>query len=106
MMPEFILADQDLALAFMAIGILISILWLVIGWRAMKAHEKLAVQAERANDRLEEQDSGNVRELMKSQSRLYRMFVRKHPEVEMLSSKERHERFREWELEQKQGEDS
>jgi|GEM_PF-2326591 len=36
---------------------------------------------------------------MKSQNRLYREFVRAHPEVEELSSKERHERFREWELE-------
>ena len=33
-------------LAILAFGIFIKVLWLVIGWRAMRAHEKLADSVE------------------------------------------------------------
>ncbi|MGC6467247.1 MAG: hypothetical protein ACON38_13455 [Akkermansiaceae bacterium] len=88
---------------FLLIGLAISILWLAIGWRAMKAHEQLATEARRANDRLVNLDLVDVRGELRSQSKAYREFVRSHPEVEQLSSKERHERFRQWESEQDSG---
>lgn len=81
-------------------GALITIFWMVVGWRAMKAHEKLADQAERANVRLSQLDEVDVRGPLRDQSRRYRDFVKQNPEVENLTSKDRHERFREWELEQ------
>lgn len=92
-----------------------TIFWIVIGWRAMKAHERLAEEASRANDRADRSDADHffqsdieqvrpdaedVHEPLKSRNRKYREFLRTHPEVDQLSSKERHERFCEWELEQ------
>ncbi|YCM45649.1 hypothetical protein V2O64_06410 [Verrucomicrobiaceae bacterium 227] len=85
--------------AFLLFGIVVTIVWLVVGWRAMKAHETLAAEARRANDRMDRLDTVDVSGSMKAQNHLYREFLRDHPEVEELSSKERHERFREWELE-------
>ena len=80
--------------------LVITVFWLVIGWRAMRAHENLADQARRANDRLAQLDVSDQQTPLREQNRLYREFARNHPEVEGLTSKERHERFREWEIEQ------
>ncbi len=79
-----------------AFGVIVAILWLIIGWRGMKAHEMLARQAERANDSLESPEVGSLNDDMRIQSRLYNEFVRSHPGVESLTSKERHDSYREW----------
>jgi len=89
--------EAELILLF---TLVITVFWLVIGWRAMRAHEKLADQARRANDRLAQLDVGDQQAPLREQNRLYKKFVRSHPEMEELTSKERHERFREWEIEQ------
>lgn len=89
--------DPEVILFF---TLVVTVLWLVIGWRAMKAHEKLADQAQRANDRLRQLDTVDVQGPLRDQSRRYRDFVKQNPEVENLTSKDRHERFREWEIEQ------
>lgn len=88
------------ALLILGFGLLVTVLWLVIGWRAMKAHETLADQAKRANDRLALLDLSDPREALQSKGRRYKEFVGLHPDVNELSSKERHERFRDWEIEQ------
>jgi len=89
--------EAELILLF---GLIVTVLWLVIGWRAMRAHEKLADQAKRVNDRLAQLDVGDQRKPLREQNRLYKEFLRSHPEMEGVTSKERHERFREWEIEQ------
>lgn len=99
-MVHLVLAASAMAEVFLLFGLITSIFWLVTAWRAMKAHERLAREAKRANDRLENLDRPDVRGELESQSRAYREFVKTHPEVEQLNSKERHERFREWEIEQ------
>ena len=49
---------QELAIIMFLFGVFTTILWLVIGWRAMRAHEKIADSAEwlaRQNYRQEQQ---------------------------------------------------
>ena len=49
---------EELAVLAFLFGIFTTILWLVIGWRAMRAHEKIADSAEwlaRQNYRQEQQ---------------------------------------------------
>jgi len=84
------------AYGVVAVSILSSLFFMWVCWRAMKAHEKLAKQVERAIDSWEISEVRNLKEEARSQSRHYKKFVRSHPEVENLTSKERHDRFREW----------
>jgi len=89
------------------LGFIFLVTWIVIGWRAMKAHEALATEARRANDRLHDADIRegelslrNQKVALRNQKKLYQSFLRDRPEVDELSSKERHQEFRDWLIEQ------
>jgi uncharacterized membrane protein len=43
---------QDIAVLALIFGIVTTILWLVIGWRAMRAHERVAEAHERLAESL------------------------------------------------------
>ena len=79
-----------------AFGLLVTILWLIIGWRAMKAHEALAHQATRFNDRLHSETLVETKRDLTDQKKLYAKFLRENPNAGELSSKERHVKFRDW----------
>jgi hypothetical protein len=83
----------ELTLTF---GILITIIWLVIGWRAMRAHERIADQLARYVGIASATDLPNLRRENAVQHKHYIQFILQHPEVEKMSPKEQHERFREW----------
>ena len=85
-----------MALAISAFGVLMALIWVVIGWRAMRAHEKLADHVARYLVDLAESELHDMRKEHASHYKQYKQFLLQHPDVEALSSKERHERFREW----------
>ncbi len=76
-------------------AVLVGLLWLVIGWRAMRAHERLAAQAERYIDMVLSRERMEARR-ENDPNQLYRQFRSEHPELEAVTSKERHDKFREW----------
>jgi uncharacterized membrane protein len=47
---------QGFAILAVFAGIVSAIFWMVVGWRAMRAHERLAEAAEQANRKLRESD--------------------------------------------------
>ena len=52
MNPDFMTAGTvGLGMIFGFVGIAVSVFWMVVGWRAMKAHEKLADAAEEMSRR-------------------------------------------------------
>ena len=77
-------------------GILTTLFWMVIGWRAMRAHENIANQLTRYIDVVTAPEVSSLRKENASQHRQYKQFLAQNPEVESLTSKDRHERFREW----------
>lgn len=79
-----------------AFGILSAILWLIIGWRAMRAHEKIGDQVKRYVDFATTPDLQNLRKENAVQHKLYKSFLLQHPDAETQPPKERHERFRLW----------
>ena len=81
---------------FIAFGILTTIIWIVIGWRAMRAHEKIANNVTRYLEGLSAGDLHNLRRENALQNKYYRKFILQNPGAEKLPSKERHEQFREW----------
>ncbi len=83
----------ELAITF---GILTTLFWMVIGWRAMRAHERIAKQMARYIDLVTAGDLANLRKENAAQHKQYKQFLSQNPELESLPSKERHERFREW----------
>lgn len=46
--------NSDIAELAVLIGIITGIFWMVIGWRAMRAHERIANAAEQAARKLRE----------------------------------------------------
>ena len=81
---------------FVAYGILITIIWIVIGWRAMRAHEKIASNVTRYFDTFSVGDLHSLRKENAIQNKNYRKYLLQNPDVEKMPSKERHERFRDW----------
>lgn len=81
---------------FIIFGILTAIVWIVIGWRAMRAHEQIAKQVTRYLDHVTAPDLVNLRRENAEHHRQYKQFIAQNPDVEDLASKQRHERFREW----------
>ena len=101
-----------LAIILFIISLIIFILWIVIGWRAMKAHEKIADKLEQItvaqkNTALpaasppptpapQPAPQENFRKLDVEQNKLYRHFLNDVPEAAGSLPKVRHELFREW----------
>jgi len=87
-------------------ALLVTILWIIIGWRAMKAHEKIALQCTRYLDLREQElkEEETVQDFRKEtaeHNKEYRRFRKEHPEVTKMLSRDRHLLFREWLDEQK-----
>jgi len=83
-------------LIVIAFGLLVTIVWIVIGWRAMKAHEALATEAKRYNDKIHSQYLNEATRDLIDQKQLYAKFLRDNPDADDLSPKERHLEFRAW----------
>lgn len=81
---------------YIAFGILIGLIWIVIGWRAMRAHEKLADSVTLHVNSHSRGDPYNLRRENATQHKHYKQFIQQTPDAEKLPSKERHEVFRDW----------
>lgn len=79
-----------------AFGILTAIIWIVIGWRAMRAHERIADSVTRHLHASNRDDPHHLRKENAAQHKHYKQFIQQHPDAERLPSKERHEQFRDW----------
>lgn len=77
-------------------GLVSAIIWLVIGWRAMRAHENIATHLARYLDSTRPDEPPRFRPEGAAQHKLYKQFLHEHPEAERQPSKERHSQFREW----------
>lgn len=73
-----------------------TVLWLIIGWRAMRAHESIATSVAKYVDSREDNLSAQFRSEAGQQIRLFREFVAEDPSRTNLSPKDRHEAFRQW----------
>lgn len=84
--------------AFVSIvtGCLVTVFWMVVGWRAMRAHEKIA--ASMSED--VEQKANLIRSSLRSErsgdERSFRDFLAADPVVRHLDSTEQMRRFAEW----------
>lgn len=81
---------------FITFGLLSAIIWIVIGWRAMRAHEKIADTLALHVNALLRGDPHNLRRENATQHKHYKQFIQQNPDAEKLPSKERHEQFRDW----------
>jgi len=79
-----------------AFGILTAIIWLDIGWRAMRAHESIAKNLTRYVDAISAVDPHNLRRDNALRHKHYKQFILSNPDAEKLPAKERHEHFRDW----------
>ncbi|MBK1832973.1 hypothetical protein [Roseibacillus ishigakijimensis] len=77
-------------------GVVVTIFWMVVAWRAMRAHEKIAGQLKRFNDSSEQEAVNRHQKQLAGKHRLYRKFQAENPEVDALDAKERHARFNDW----------
>ena len=73
-----------------------TILWLVIGWRAMRAHEDISHTLRRYVASQEVDKSAEIRAEMGKFNRDYKKFINEDPGRADLTPKERHEAFRKW----------
>ncbi|MGI9244982.1 MAG: hypothetical protein ACR2RV_29535 [Verrucomicrobiales bacterium] len=73
-----------------------TILWLIIGWRAMRAHESIAFSIAKHVDSQEINLSERFRAESGHQSRLFKQFIAEDPSRADQSPKDRHEAFRKW----------
>ena len=85
-MPEFLII----------FSIIVTILWLIIGWRAMRAHENISYTLKRYVASQETDKSAEFRKESATANRLYKKFISEQPENLDLTPKERHDAFREW----------
>jgi hypothetical protein len=92
---------QLLALLSGIAGFFVTIFWMVVGWRAMRAHEKIS---EYLSEDLE-QKSRLLRVAQKkdrtSEGKSFRDFLEADPIAKHLDSTEQMRRFTEWRNEQK-----
>ena len=77
-------------------GLLTAIIWIVIGWRAMRAHERIAEQITRYVEFASSGDLHNLRRENAVQHKQYKQFILSNPEAEKMASKDRHDLFRDW----------
>jgi hypothetical protein len=87
-------------LLFALFGLVVTIMWLVIGWRAMKAHEKIAKSVAQHLGTLNAIDPKITEQGNAQHHKLYRQFILEHPELENTSQIARHALFRQWMMEQ------
>jgi hypothetical protein len=73
-----------------------TILWLVIGWRAMLAHESISYSVARYVAANEVNLSDQFRSESGLHNRLYKQFLTEEPSRADMSPKDRHEAFRKW----------
>jgi hypothetical protein len=80
------------------VGIVSAVLWLIIGWRAMLAHERIAesIALHLMSISKQEDELTKLRRENALQHRHYKEFRLQHPEVDSLPAKERHEVYRRW----------
>ncbi len=83
---------------FLTAVMILAALLIIICWRVMKAHEALAKEAKKFNEA--DSDLTQTKKDLVDQKKRYHQFIRENPEVDDLSSKDRHNRFREWLIEQ------
>lgn len=81
---------------FIFFAFLTTVLWLIIGWRAMRAHESIATSVAKYVESGERNFSAQFRSEGGQQIRLFREFVAEDPSRADLSPKDRHEAFRQW----------
>jgi hypothetical protein len=77
-------------------ALITTILWLIIGWRAMRAHESIAYSIVKYVTSQEVDLSEHFRAESGQHSRLYRQFIAEDPSRADLLPKDRHEAFRKW----------
>jgi hypothetical protein len=73
-------------------GTVVTIFWMVVGWRAMRAHEKLAATLSRGKPR---SGPGTQRQTMAAEG-LFREFLKTDPIAKHLDADEQLRRFAEW----------
>ncbi len=85
------------------LGLVVTVLWLMIGWRAMRAHERLAESAHLAVHALRKtggsrssRDDNKIREL-------YSVFIEEVQEAKDIPFPERQEMFKTWMAERERG---
>ena len=71
-----------------------TVLWLIIGWRAMRAHERIATSVANYVDSREHDLSAQFRSEAGQPIRRFREFVAEEPSRADLSPKDRHDAFR------------
>lgn len=76
--------------------LVVTILWLIIGWRAMRAHENISYTLMRFVASQETDKSEEIRKEAAATTRLYKKFISEVPENLDLNPKARHEAFRKW----------
>ena len=74
----------------------VTIVWLVIGWRAMIAHETLAKAVSRYVAREEVDRSDEARAEKVTNTKLYKQFIKESPSRADMPARERLEAFRIW----------
>jgi hypothetical protein len=99
-------------------SLLLTVIWMIIGWRAMKAHEKIANDLSKlvvSSQKTElpalspsstttsaaipqANQPDNFRQQNNEQNKLYRHFLVEDSEAAKLPPKERHEKFRQWKI--------
>ncbi len=89
-----------LAEIILLISAVYSIFILNIAWRAMRAHETLAVEAKRHNDLQVNDGLKGRRDEFIEQKKQFQKFNRENPECDHMTPKERHQRFQTWLQEQ------
>lgn len=77
-------------------GLLSAIIWIIIGWRAMRAHEQIAEQITRYLEDAYPGDAQNMRRENAAQHKHYRRFILQNPTAENMPPRERHDFFRVW----------
>jgi hypothetical protein len=102
-------------------SLLLTVIWMIIGWRAMKAHEKIASDLSKLVDSSRKTElpastlpstipsatipqanqpnqPDSFRQQNNEQNKLYRHFLVEDAEAAKLPLKERHEKFRQWKI--------
>ncbi|NWK57799.1 hypothetical protein HW115_19425 [Verrucomicrobiaceae bacterium N1E253] len=85
---------QGFAIFIAIVGLITTVLWLLIGWRAMTAHERVADAASLLAEQLRKMNEGTT--LEEAQRVLYNEFLNEVKPDKSLSVEERSELFKSW----------
>ncbi len=77
-------------------GCIVTIFWMVVGWRAMRAHEQIAHALMESTGHQAEQFRAQKREDSISEEKAFREFLKSDPLAQHLDAHERARRFAEW----------